>query len=247
MTSTSRGVCPLIVAALAVVLLGSPAAAGIALTDETGARTMVSRGQIKVLPARGPIVISIDVKAGVLWLANSQSRQVWQGTVDQYCEGLRRLGGGAARPPRPVGRILVQSTTDTATIAGLPTRKYSVFVDGRTYEDVWLTPDMGLAEEMNIERAAETFGTMLGCLAGASRGGSSGAIEARPEYTRLYRLGWPLRSVMYEDAEGRPGPATPRMLVTKIESVEIARDEFEPPAGYARASLQEILGVVGRQ
>jgi hypothetical protein len=246
MASRFRVTVSLLAGVMAVLVPVTPVLAGINVVEATGTRTLISHGRIKIVSGKGPLSFSIDVRGSRLWLANSESRRFWEGTVDEYCEGLRQIPGAstpgtsAARAPE---QVLVQSTDDVAWIAGLPARRFVVLVDGRHYEDVWLSPDLALADEVSIDRAAETFGLMLGCLASVAQG-AGGAVEATPGYTRIYRLGWPLKRATYGPAPpGGTAQATPTMLVTKIAHEEIPESEFVAPAGYEHATLPDVLGV----
>jgi uncharacterized membrane protein len=288
MASRSR-VWPLITGLLLVLTTAPPALAGYIMIDDQDNRTVISLGRIKIVPKQGRTVFALDVGRGRLWLADLEARRAWEGTVDEYCEGMRStLGTGttgtqprradrtkeferqleklspeqreqmrqfvekltqmsqqakrrAAAAPTAPREVLVQSTTETAIVAGLLARKYQVFVGGRVYEDIWLTPDLSLASELNVERTADTFGRMVGCLAGA-RKQSDDVVEASPEYARLYRLGWPLKIVLYEDAQGKPVEGQTRLLVTKMERLDVPESEFTLPADYQRAPLDEVLG-----
>jgi hypothetical protein len=281
---------PLLVVPISV----PPALAGYVVVDENGDRTLISKGRIKTVPRKGQEAFVLDVGRARLWLTNPESRQYWEGTVDEFCAGLRktigtavagmqgemaeqmktmqremakmspaerqqmeqmmkmmeRMGaqGGAQTkaPPAPAKprRVTVQATGETATIAGLPTRKYSVLADGRPYEDLWLTPDPGIAGEMALDRMPDTFGRMIACLAGAgkSAAGADDSVESSPEYLKLYRAGWPLKTVSYEDHEGKPVRGEPKTFAATIERRDIPESEFAPPRGYRRASLEEMLG-----
>lgn len=153
----------------------------------------------------------------------------------------------AAGPPVPrVRRVTVARTGDTATIAGVPTRKFRVRADGKRYEDVWISEDPGLARELNLERAPDTFGRMFACLfQGVETAPDGRRVEGTAQYRRLFGQGWPLKIVSYqEDGGAADGKTT--TLVGTLERRDFAETEFRPPAGFRRASFPEVVGTEER-
>ena len=226
-------------AVLGALLLGPLAAhAGYLIVDEKGEQVLLSAGRLKMAPSSGGgLMLMLDVGRGRLWVADPGRRRYWEGSVDEYCDGVRRLAavpsgdaGGAGRTPQ----VTVQPTADTATIAGLPTRKFRVLADGALYEELWLASDPALLRELIVARAPDTFGRMSGCLATAGRGQR---VEATDEYRRLYSEGWPLKVVFH----GGGGPA-PGAAVARVERREIPDAEFTLPAGFAAVPLLEVFG-----
>jgi hypothetical protein len=226
-------------AVLGALLLGPLTAhAGYLIVDEKGEQVLLSAGRLKMAPSSGGgLMLMLDVGRGRLWVADPGRRRYWEGSVDEYCDAVRRLAavptpdaGGAGRTPQ----VTVQSTTETATIAGLPTRKFRVLADGALYEELWLASDPDLLHELIVARAPDTFGRMAGCLATA---GSGRRVEATDEYRRLYSEGWPLKVVFHGDGGASPGAA-----VARVERREIPDAEFTLPSGFAAVSLPEVFG-----
>jgi uncharacterized membrane protein len=146
-------------------------------------------------------------------------------------------GAGGARKPQ----VTVERTGETEAIAGLPTRKYRILADGRLYEELWLTTDPAITQELDPQRASETLGRMMACMLDANpRGGPSG-VEDDPEYRKLYLAGWPIRSVYHGG-----GGASGRSTISKAERREVNDTEFAPPVGLRRVSLGELLGIEKR-
>jgi len=160
---------------------------------------------------------------------------------------LRQLGGlgqptpgaGAAGAPKP--QVAVERTSETETIAGLPTRKYRILADGRLYEELWLTTDPAITRELDPQRASDTLGRMMACMLDANPRGGPPGVEDDPEYRKLYLAGWPLRSVYHGS-----GGASGRSTILKAERREVNDAEFAPPAGLRRVSLGELLGIEQR-
>jgi hypothetical protein len=233
-----------VLAALLGALLFGPLAAhaGFLIVDENGEQVLLSTGRLKMAPrSAGGLVLMLDVGRGRLWVADPGRRRYWEGTVDEYCEGVRGLAaastpdaekssGGSSRTPQ----VTIERTPDTATIAGLPTRKVRVLADGTLYEELWLASDPALLGELIVARAPDTFGRMTGCLSTAGRGRG---VEATEEFRRLYSEGWPLKVVFHGD-----GSAVPVTAVARLERRDIPEGEFTRPAGFAAVSLPEVFG-----
>src|SRR5262249_9667405 len=130
----------------AVLLLGPLVShAGYLIVDDNDEQVLVSTGRLKMAPASaGGMILVLDVGRGRLWVADSIRRRYWEGTVDEYCDGVRKLStppqsarpdaGGSAQAPK----VTVERTGETQTIAGLPTRKFRVLANGTLYEELWL-------------------------------------------------------------------------------------------------------------
>jgi Domain of unknown function (DUF4412) len=259
-TSPSPGVAgPLL---LAVALLTAAAAeAGWLIVDDRGDQTLVSRGRLRIAGGQGDgQVMVLDLGRARVWVADTGRSLYWDGTVEEYCQGLRTImpspeeqlaerlkdlpadqraqveellkkrARGGAAVPP---RVAVERTGETETIAALPTRKYRVLVDGALYEELWLTTEAALVGELELGRAPDTFGRMFACMAG------SGATrpEATAEYRQLFGQGWPLKAVYHGDGAG-----TLRTLVTRVEKRDIPERDFTPPAGFTKAPLADLFG-----
>lgn len=228
--------------ALWALLLGPLTAhAGYLIVDQNGEQVLLSTGRLKMAPrSAGGLVMVLDVGRGRLWVADPGQKRYWEGTVDEYCEGLR---GVSAMPQGDAGaghvpKVTIQRTSVTETIAGLPTRKYQVLADGTLYEELWLTSDPALLRELVVARAPETFGRMSGCLATA---GAGSRVEATEEYRKLYSEGWPLKAVFHG-----PGGATPGTPVTRVEPHVIPEGELTRPAGFTAVPLLDVFGRASR-
>jgi hypothetical protein len=249
---------------LAGLLTASAAQAGWLIVDDKGDQTLLSRGRLKMAPrqADGHSMV-LDLIRARLWVADSERRLYWDGTVEEYCQAVRgtmaaaeqqmaeqlkhmppaqreqveqrlkQMGrGGATAAAGPPPRVTVERTGETETIATLPTRKHRVLVDGKLYEELWLTTDTAFLRELELGRAPDTFGRMFACTPGT--GGER--VEASPEYRQLFAQGWPLKAVYHGEGTGAL-----RALVTRAEQREIPEGDFAPPAGFRQAPLAELF------
>jgi hypothetical protein len=246
----------------AALLLASAAQAGWLIVDENGDHTLLSRGRLKMVSKQADThSMVLDLTRARLWVAHAGQRLYWEGTVEEYCAAVRsampavdarmteqlkelppaqreqmeqlmkQMGRGAAAGPPP--KVTIERTAETETIAALPTRKYRVLVNGKLYEELWLTTDAAFLRELDLARAPDTFGRMFACGPGA--GGDR--VEASAEYRQLFARGWPLKAV-YHGNGGGPG----RALVTRVEPLEVPERDLTPPAGFRPAPLSEVFG-----
>jgi uncharacterized protein DUF4412 len=140
----------------------------------------------------------------------------------------------AAKKP---GVIKVEATGETATIAGQPTRKYRVLVDGELYQEDWLTTDPALAREFALDKASQLMSRVSACAeSGDPSGGRGKGVDEGEVYRKLYPHGWPLKAVSHAG-----GKTETKTEITKIEKQSIAESEFQPPPGYSKAPLGDVM------
>lgn len=137
----------------------------------------------------------------------------------------RQPGAESARVPR----VTVESTGDTETIAGLPTRKFRVVADGKLQEEVWLTNDPAVTREFDLSRAPQTIAKLSAC-----HGPRPSQVQDTDAYRQLFTQGWPLKSVTHGGGFSRPN-------VVRTERREIADTEFVPPLDYKKLPLVNVL------
>jgi hypothetical protein len=133
----------------------------------------------------------------------------------------------ACREPR----IEIKKTGQQATIAGYPAVRYDVFADGKLDSELWIAKGITAWRELDQQKL-ERFGAEMAKLAGCGPGGQ-GHPGADPSW-KLAGEGYPVRTV---DKSGSGGTVE----VVKAESRAVPAAEFQPPAGFARKTLQEMM------
>jgi len=135
------------------------------------------------------------------------------------------------------GVVKVERTAETATIAGQPTRKYRVLVDGKLYEEDWLTTDPALSKEFALDKASAVMSRVSACAASSDPEGSEGKdVDEGRVYQKLYPQGWPLKAVSHAGGKTRT-----KTEVTGVESRNVSEREFQPPTDYRKAPLGEVM------
>jgi hypothetical protein len=147
----------------------------------------------------------------------------------------KRASEAETAGPAP-GVIKIERTDETATIAGQPTRKYRVLVDGNLYEEDWLTTDPTFTREFALDKASALMSQVSTCAqAGDANSGTKGVDEGKI-YQKLYPQGWPLKTVSHAGGQART-----RSEIETIEKGDIPETEFKPPAGYHKGPLREVM------
>lgn len=148
----------------------------------------------------------------------------------------KREAAERANEPSGPGVIKVEPTAETATIAGEPTRKFRVLVDGTLYQEDWLSTDPALGREFALDKASALMSHVSACAEASEAGGAVKGVDEGKIYRELYAHGWPLKVVSHSG-----GKAMPKTEVRTVEKRDVADGEFKPPPGYRKAALAEVM------
>ena len=131
-------------------------------------------------------------------------------------------------------KVELRKTGQQATIAGYPAVRYDVLADGKPESELWLASGIAAWREMDPQKL-QRFASEMAKLAPRcdSVKGQHGFRRDDPAW-KLASEGYPVRTVHRSD-----GGVT--MEVVKAESRSIPAVEFQPPAGFARKTLQEMM------
>lgn len=168
-----------------------------------------------------------------------EQRQMMEQMMRQSMPG----GGSAAPAPSAEAcrepKVEVRPTGQTARIAGFAATRYDVFEDGMFTEELWVSKAITAWREIDpkkLERFGQEMAKALenlpGC--GRSRARQAGADPYDPAW-KLAAEGYAVRSVDH----GAAGGAV--VEVVKAESRSVPAAEFQPPAGFKRQSLKELM------
>jgi hypothetical protein len=143
-----------------------------------------------------------------------------------------QMGGGAETKECREPQVEVRKTGEQATVAGHAAVRYDVIVDGTPQTELWVAKAITAWRELDprkLERVAAELGKLAGCGPGQSR---QRFLGADPTW-KLASEGYPVRTV-----ERSSGMA---IEVVKAESRTVPATEFQPPAGFARKALRELM------
>lgn len=127
-------------------------------------------------------------------------------------------------------KVDVKSTGKKLTVAGYDAAGYQVFSNGTFDSEVYIAPGITAAREIDPRKLERMMSEMMKAMPQCPpRGGMFGSDAM----WKLMKDGYPVRSV------GKDGATTE---VVKAESRSLGANEFEPPTGFARKSLKEMMG-----
>lgn len=152
--------------------------------------------------------------------------------MEQMMRQQMPQGGGPGAGECVEPRREVRKTGQQATIAGFPAVRWEVLADGRMQSEVWVAPSLGVARELDA-RKLEQFGAAMSKVSACGPG--QGAGRGTDPGWKLAAEGYPVRTVM-------PGAGGTTVEVVKAESRAVPATEFQPPAGFARKTLRELMG-----
>ena len=156
-------------------------------------------------------------------------------------EGMMRPAGQeakkqAAAAPRLTAadcapdKVDIKSTGKRATVAGYDATGYQIFTNGTLDSEVFIAPAITAVREIDPQKLERLVTEMTRALPQCPPRGQ--VFGADPVW-KLMKNGYPVRS-----SESNGGSVTE---VVKAESRSIGAGEFQPPAGFARKSLKELM------
>lgn len=155
-------------------------------------------------------------------------------------EAMMKQAQGAQRSPaQPQAKpedctpekVDVKRTGKSLTVAGYEASGYQVFTNGKLDSEVWIAPAITAAREIDPQKLERMMKEMMKALPHCPPRGQM--FGADPMW-KLMKDGYPVRSV---DKDG--GSV---IEVVKAESRSLGATEFQAPAGFARKTLQEMMG-----
>ena len=255
---------------LALVALPQLAHAGYVVVDNTGEQTLIARGRLKFVPKEaGEPTLVLDLAAARMWISDPTRRTFWEGTVDEYCTGVRAMiAGGLAGAEQqmkermagmsPAEREQVQKMMEamkgSARSPGAAPAKVTVErgardepVAGmsarryRVFADGKLYEELWLTTDPAFIRELDLTRTpeTFGRMRACLVGAAQSAGES-VEDSAEYRALFQQGWPLKSVNHGAGG-AGGRSAV-KIDTRDIPDAQFAPPSGFRRAPLAEVFG-----
>jgi Domain of unknown function (DUF4412) len=156
--------------------------------------------------------------------------------MEDLLQQMRSANASSPSPPaakRPA--VKVESTAETAMLAGHKATKNMVYADGKPYQEVWLAKGLTTKADLDLKRlrGLQTKLTQAIMIDLPSRQ----AVEEDPAYEQLLEQGYPLKIVELGEG-GEPESVTE---VVRIDKRDIPDREFQVPEGYRRIDLHEFF------
>ena len=133
-------------------------------------------------------------------------------------------------------KIEVKKTGEEATIAGYPAVRYDVSADGKLESEIWLAKGITAWREMDPQKLERFAAEIAKLAARCGRAQGQPGFRADDPSWKLVNEGYPVRTVH------RGGGGSVTVEVVKAESRTVPVAEFQPPATFARKTIQELLG-----
>jgi ribosomal protein S18 len=131
-------------------------------------------------------------------------------------------------------KVELKKTDQQATIAGYPAVRYDVLADGKPESELWLASGIAAWREMDPQKLQRFVSEMAKLLPRCvSVKGQHGFHRDDPAW-KLASEGYPVRTVHHSDGEVT-------IEVVKAESRSVPAAEFQPPAGFVRTTLLEMM------
>lgn len=228
-----RPFCIAILAFVFVFTASIPGRAGFVQRERDGTITVVENGKFKVAPEeKDEPWIVFNIAKDTLTMVDSASKRFATGSSKEYCRMMEQLMQAMfsfmadTEKTSTAPRVKVVKEGAGGDIAGFRTTRYKIFENGQLSEEIWLTNDPTLLNELG---SMKNLGFM-------ECGTEQAGLASSPEYMKLMEKGWPLKSVSYLDDEKDVDTD-----VVRIEQKNVPDSEFQPPAGYKEVSFQELF------
>jgi hypothetical protein len=127
-----------------------------------------------------------------------------------------------------------RKTDQQATIAGYPAVRYDVLADGKPESELWLANGITAWRELDPKKIEQFASEMAKLAPRCGRQQHRHGFRGDDPAWKLASEGYPVRTVHRSD-----GGVT--MEVVKAESRSIPAAEFQPPAGFVRKTLREMM------
>jgi hypothetical protein len=164
-------------------------------------------------------------------LPPEQRRQV-EALMKSAQQGAQKSAKTPLRPEDCVpDKVEIKRTGKNLTVAGYESTSYQIFSNGKLDSEVWIAPGITAVREIDPAKLERMVTEMVKALPQCPPRGQM--FGADPVW-KLMKDGYPVRSV-----EKDGGTV---VEVVKAESRFLAAGEFQPPAGFARKSLKEMMG-----
>jgi len=223
--------------------------------EETTEITYVQKNKMKIVEPK--MIIMVDLEKNLYYIVSRgpEFKLYWSGTPEQmrkegeemakqmeeaylkklspeqreqynqYKESMKEETKGSTIEKKI--EVNAKKTSEKATIAGYPTRKYQVWVDGELREELWISSKIKVKDEIDLNKLEKFQEAMSGP-------SEEESYESSPEYKKLMEQGTPLKSIEYYD-QGNTVTE-----VKKVEKKQIPDSEFKVPKGYRKISLLEL-------
>jgi hypothetical protein len=228
---------------------------GWVMEESNNSITYISDGWIKSLPDEMdemPMTSMYNPGSNLIIMINENDMTYAKGSADDYCNAMKTMMSEmnmqmpeeqkkmmddiiAQEKAKPAPKVIVEKSNG-GSIAGYNTTKYSIKVDGKLFEEKWISDDASLNDLIRIMNETQD---MTINIAGCSVPDAI-FLKNAPEFSEAYknveRAGIELKSVSYEYGSSESGTE-----VVSLQKEDLSSDEFEMPGDYSQISFDELI------
>jgi len=224
------------------------------MTEADNTVTYISDGWIKSIEGseEEDMTFMYNPSKDIIIMIDDANERYAKGSGDDYCNAMKAMRDEMNKqiPPdqakmmqdmieqqkaKPAPKVSVNKEAGER-IAGYPTDKYSIYVDGELFEEKWMSMDPALKDILQIIRSIVEFTARTASCSVPDESFLTASPEFSTEYKKLEGSGVELKSVSYEF--GNPEVDSE---VVSLEKEDIPSSEFEVPDGYSELSFQDII------
>jgi len=209
---------------------------------------------VKISGLNGTFIF--DIEKGTFVLANEQRKVFWEGRIDEFrssyyaalksiieeltkdlpqdqkdlyntmLEETINMYAETKQPANDSTKTEIKNTGLTEEIAGYSSSGFEVYVNDKLREQLWISSAIPLKKDLDMRKFASIIREIEPNVNGEY------VFENSESYLKLTESGFPMRTI---DDLGI------MVEVIKVEEQKIANSEFEMPADFKRAGLDEII------
>jgi len=209
---------------------------------------------VKISGLNGTFIF--DIEKGTFVLANEQRKVFWEGRIDEFrssyyaalksiieeltkdlpqdqkdlyntmLEETINMYAETKQPANDSTDTEIKNTGLTEEIAGYSSSGFEVYVNDKLREQLWISSAIPLKKDLDMRKFASIIREIEPNVNGEY------VFENSESYLKLTESGFPMRTI---DDLGI------MVEVIKVEEQKIANSEFEMPADFKRAGLDEII------
>lgn len=218
-------------------------------------KTYIQNNKIKTETQKDISIFNLETNH--LYLLNPLNKTYWAGTLPEFksevIEGMKsKMESALANLPAEHQEMFrkkyqemidkveneqsntskvfeMKQTEESITILDYRCEKYQFFKDETLTEDIWITPEIKINKELNIEKFKDFF-------TGFSNVADQSSAENTPEFFELLSQGYPMKSIKYHEN------FKISTTVVSIVSKQIPESVFTVPVGYSEVNIMDLWG-----
>jgi len=192
---------------------------------ETSSIVYFEDNLIKITGPRGTFIV--DLGSEKIYMMDDGKKIFTSINLNAWARMVNKVRGAMAEDTTAEIEIRRKGIGDE--IAGYETEKFSVYLNGEIFQDIWVAKGLRADEFIRLEKAIESL------MEGPK------FIRERIE-EELYRQTdwWPIKTVSFI------GPEVYTSLITEIKKKKLNEAVFEPPENYEEVKPHEFFQQFGR-